>query len=548
MTEGFDFWLFAAGLGLFLLGMEWLERSVHALAGNSFRGMLRRATGHPLLSIGIGLFATGLLQSSSILGLMVLAFVGARILPMRNALGVILGSNVGSTLTGWLVAAVGFKLDLEAMALPFIAVGALGVVFAALETRAHAWASVALALGMLLLGMQHMISSAEVLAAGFDPAALAGHSPLLFFAAGALVTVVVRTSAATIMMALSAMNAGILDLPQAAAIAIGADLGTTSTMAIAALRGVAAKKQVALFHVLFNTVTDLVALLFLLPFVVPITTFYGITDPLFALVAFHTTFNVLGVLLFYPFIPRLGAFLEQRFVGDEGKVAQFLPRVPPNEKTAAFTALEQELRGLYARTLALNLRAMKLELPRSLSTSALDGLADGRRTFGEDYEAIKCLEGEVLEFVQRLQAQRLSDAESRRLSVLLIAAREAVQAAKATKDVRENLVDFRHSPNAWLQAYVGEYNAAVLDFYRMLADALMRPHHELMAADVLERLNVQELRLHEAMKQRVYAEDLRSGLTDLELSTVLNVLHEVHTANRALLRGSRGLLLDELPA
>lgn len=557
MGGGFDIWLFAAGLGLFLLGMEQLERGVHALAGDSFRGMLRKATGHPFRSILIGFFATGILQSSSILGLMVLALVGASILPMRNAIGVILGSNVGSTLTGWLVAAIGFRLDMEAMSLPFIALGALGVVFAVAETRLHSWASVLLALGLLLLGMQNMMEAADAFARGFDPSVLAGRPAVVFFLAGVAVTVVVRTSAATIMIALSAMNAGVLDLHQAAAVAIGADLGTTSTMAIAAMRGVAAKKQIALCHVLFNVVTDVLALFLLLPHLDTITALYGISDPLFGLTAFHTTFNLVGILLFYPFIPRLGAFLETRFQGGEERAAQYLSRVPPSEKAVAFSALENELRALYRRVLALNLRAMKLEVPPDLVPVPAGQAAPAERlgaffaahaTFTEDYEAIKRLEGEVLDFVRQLQALKLNDEEAQRLSVLLICTREAVQAAKAIKDVRGNLVEFRHSGNAWLQEHVAAYNTAVLAFYRTLADLLERPHHELMVSDLLERLSTQEAELHAAMKQRTYSEDVRSGLSDPDFSTVLNVLHEVHTANRALVRGARGLLQGVIPA
>lgn len=547
-----DYWQLLAGLGLFLLGMDQLERAVHAVAGRQFSAMLRHATGHPLLSIALGFFATAVLQSSSILGLMVLAFVGAGILPMRNAIGVILGSNIGSTVTGWLVAAVGFSLDLEAMALPVIGLGAVGVVFAAAETRVNAWSAILLAFGLMLLGMQQMVGAADTFARGFDPATLAGQHPIVFFLAGVIITVIVRTSAATIMMTLSAMNAGIIGLEQAAAIAIGADLGTTSTMAIAAVKGVAAKKQVALCHVLFNTATDLLAFFLLLPHVTAITAFYGVGDPLFALVAFHTTFNLIGVALFYPFIPRLGDFLERRFAAGNDEVAQFLTKVPAAEKETAFAALEKEVRGLYRRVMALNLRALKIDLPDAMAAEQaapagpIGNLLGEHPTFSADYEAIKRLEGELLAYVRQLQAQRLDERESGRLAVLLIAAREAVQAAKAVKDVRENLVDFRHSGNAWLQGHVDEYNAALRDFYATLADMLFRPHHELMVADILDRLNVQEAKLHDLMKQRTYTEDVRSGLSDLELSTVLNVLHEVHAANRALLRGGRGMLLDEI--
>lgn len=543
-----DGWALLAGLGLFLLGMDQLERAVHAVAGDTFRRMLRRATGHPLLSILLGIVATGILQSSSILGLMVLAFVGAGLLPMRNAIGVILGSNIGSTFTGWIVAVIGFRLDLEAVALPLIGIGAIGVVFFAQETRRNAWGAILLAFGLLLLGMQYMIVAADGFARGFDPATLAGEHPAVFFLAGVIVTVIVRTSAATIMMALSAMSAGVLTLEQAAAIAIGADLGTTSTMAIAALKGVAAKKQVALFHVMFNTLSDLLAFFFLLPHVATITAWYGITDPLLALPAFHSTFNLLGAILFYPFVGRIGEFLETRFRGGEDSVATFLPRVPPTEKQAAFTALENEMRGLFRRVLAVNLRALKLEVPLPAPTEASpDGGAPlpAHATYGEAYEDVKRLEGEVMAYVRQLQAQKLDDAESVRLGNLLIAAREAVQAAKGVKDIREELVGFRHSSDAWLAAYVSDYNAGLQALYGALAGVLLRPHHEGMITDVLDRATLDEAAMHQAMKQRIYADDQHRRAPDLELSTVLNVLHEVHGSTRGLLRGSRALLLNQ---
>lgn len=546
-----DAWPLLAGLGLFLLGMDQLERAVHAVAGDVFRRMLRAATGHPLRSILLGIVATGLLQSSSILGLMVLAFVGAGILPMRNALGVIMGSNIGSTFTGWIVGGIGFSLDLEALALPFIAFGALGAVFARAESRLNAWGSLALALGLLLLGMQYMVGAADAFARGFDPASLAGHHPAVFFLVGMVVTVIVRTSAATIMMALSAMSVGLLSFEQAAAIAIGADLGTTSTMAIAAVKGVSAKKQVALFHVLFNTVSNTLAFFLLLPHARTITGWYGITDPLLALPAFHTTFNVIGVLLFYPVVGRMGDFLDRRFRAAETGVATFLPRVPVAEKEAAFTALENEIRLLFRRVMALNLRALKIEVPALSAAEPAapwEALLSPRPTYPEDYEQVKALEGEVLDYVRRLQAQRLDEAQSARLALLLVAAREGVQSAKYLKDMREDLVEFRHSPDAWLQGWVDAHLAFQRRFYGDLAEMLLKPHHEAMIRDIVERLQQDDRTQYELLKRQVYAAEARSGLGGATLPTVLNVVHEVHGSNRALLRAARAVLLDEMAA
>lgn len=540
LPAGLDGWQLLAGLGLFLLGMDQLEKAIHALAGRTFNTMLRRVTGHPLLSVLFGLVATGILQSSSILGLMVLAFVGAGVLPMRNALGIILGSNLGSTLTGWIVAGIGFKLDLEAAALPLIGVGALAIVVLASGTRRHSWGAMAWAMGLLLLGIGYMTSAATTFAQEFDPAALAGHHPLVFFAVGVAVTLVVRTSAATILMALSAMNAGMLDLQQAAAIAIGADLGTTSTMLIAAITGVAAKKQVALFHLLFNVVTDVLALLFLLPHVATITAWYGITDPLLALPAFHTTFNLLGVLLFYPLSGRIADWLAHRFHGDVRPLAVFLTTAPPDARGPALAALENEVRALYRRVLALNLVALRLTVPPSLV-----GRSNGR-DYATQYDAAKRLEGEILAYVRQVQTQPLTDAEARRLGSLLVAAREAVQAAKSIKDVRLELVEFRRNANDRLLEVIAAHDAETMRVYGVIADLVERPARTAGDERAIADCEAAAAADHKEFRRGLYADARQHGLDDIALSTLLNVLHEVHGSERALLRGCRSLLLEEI--
>ncbi|MFZ5755975.1 MAG: Na/Pi cotransporter family protein [Pseudomonadota bacterium] len=527
-----DGWQLLAGLGLFLYGMDRLEKSLHTLAGHSFNRLLRQVTGHPLLSVLFGMVATGILQSSSILGLMVLAFVGAGVLPMRNAIGVILGSNIGSTFTGWIVASIGFSVDVEALALPLVGIGAIAVLFTLAETRRHAWSGFLLACGLLLLGIGYMTSAASDVAEAVDPALLAGRHPLVFFAVGIVVTVLVRTSAATILMALSAMNAGLLTFEQAAAIAIGADLGTTSTMAMAALRGVAAKKQVALFHVLFNAVSNGIALLVLLPHARTITGWYGIDDPLLALPAFHTTINLLGVLLFMPFTARIGDWLEHRFRREAQALAIYLPRVPWNARDAAFTALEQEMRALYGRVLSLNRDAL-----------GLTGDAGGS-AFGERYDAVKRLEGEILAYVRQIQAQPLSDDEARRLGALQSCAREAVQAAKGVKDVRLELAEFRRDGNRWLQEWLADYATALRRLYAEAEALSALPAGAGAVPACLDRFDALTASSHEALRRRLYEEVMSHGLDAVAVSTLLNVMHEIQDSLRALRDGCRSLLLE----
>ena len=118
MEKEFDYWMFLAGLGVFLFGMHSMENGLKQLAGRSFKKFLRKQTTNPFKGILGGAGITAILQSSSVVSLMMMAFVGARIISMRNALSVIFGSNLGTTITGWIVTLIGFKFNIEGIALP----------------------------------------------------------------------------------------------------------------------------------------------------------------------------------------------------------------------------------------------------------------------------------------------------------------------------------------------------------------------------------------------------------------------------------------------
>ncbi|MDH3363937.1 MAG: Na/Pi symporter, partial [Gammaproteobacteria bacterium] len=244
MGEEFDLWRLAAGLGLFLFGMHELEHALTQLAGRSFKKFLRQYTAKPLRGVLAGAVTTAALQSSSVVSLIVLAFVGTGIISLASALGIVFGSNLGTTMTGWIVATIGFKLDIEALALPIITIGGFGVVWSAAGTRRAGLSHFVVGFGLMLMGLEFMKSGALVATTLFDPTALAGYPLIVFLLAGLLLTAVIQSSSATIMITLSALYAGAIPLESAAAIAIGADLGTTVTALLGSLAGSAAKKRV----------------------------------------------------------------------------------------------------------------------------------------------------------------------------------------------------------------------------------------------------------------------------------------------------------------
>ena len=198
MNAEFDMWRLAAGLGLFLFGMHQLEQSLKLLAGRPFKKFLREHTAHPVKGVLAGIVSTAALQSSSVVSLIVLAFVGTGIISLASALGIVFGSNLGTTATGWIVATVGFKLDIEALALPLVAIGGLGVVWCAEGTKRAGFSHLVAGLGLMLMGLEFMKSGAISATSLFDPEKLAAYPPIVFLLAGLMITALIQSSSATI--------------------------------------------------------------------------------------------------------------------------------------------------------------------------------------------------------------------------------------------------------------------------------------------------------------------------------------------------------------
>jgi phosphate:Na+ symporter len=541
-----DIWRLAAGLGLFLFGMHQLEESLRLLAGRSFKKFLREHTAHPLKGVIVGTLSTAALQSSSVVSLIVLAFVGTGIVSLASAIGIVFGSNLGTTATGWIVAAVGFKLDIEALALPLIAIGGFGVVWSQAGTKRAGFSQLAAGLGLMLMGLEFMKSGAVSATALFDPTALSAYPPIIFLLAGFVVTALIQSSSATIMITLSALYAGVIPLHSAAAVAIGADLGTTVTALFGALAGSADKKRVAVAIVIFNVVTDAIAFVFMNPILHFITVIIGFTDALFALVAFHSIFNLLGVIIFLPLIGVLSKQLGKRFlVADESVLRHIRPSdlaVPE----AAVENINRETLRLIDQAAALN--QIGFELPAADSFYASEEDRVGVPIFGKDakfaagYAAIKQLEGEILGFALKLQAQALEQDESERLSQVIPAIRNAVHAAKCLKDTHQDLQAFRESVDDRFNAWFGRFRELVQQFY-VQTSSLRSAEEASHRFEVLVALKNRNEALHASALADIYQEVALSQLEEVEISTLLNVNREIYTSNHSLLAALADTLL-----
>lgn len=299
------------GIGMFLFGMKIMTEALREAAGGGLRNLLARFTTTPLAGVATGTVATAIVQSSSATTVMTIGFVGAGLLGFPQALGVIYGANIGTTVTGWMVTLLGFKLQLGTLAMPAL----FGASLLALLAQGK-WARIgriAAGLCLVFIGLDMMQAGAAGLGDFLTPETLPqgglwGDLKLVFL--GLLVTVVMQSSSAAMAIALVFLGGGGISFEQAAAMVIGMNLGTTLTAILASLGGSVAMRQTALANLFFNLGTALIAyplLILSAPFLIDAAITVGETT---ALVLFHTGFNLAGALLFLPFTHSFARWIE----------------------------------------------------------------------------------------------------------------------------------------------------------------------------------------------------------------------------------------------
>ncbi len=428
------------GLGIFLLGMRYMQEGLQVVAGPRIRKMINAVTGNRFLAIGIGVFVTTLVQSSSVTSVMVIGLVNSELMALSGAVGVIMGANIGTTITGWMLA-----LKIGKYGLPIIGVCAFGWLF--LKKEKYRYVALAiLGIGMVFFGL-------ELMKNGFKP--LRGHPEFttwfqMFEATdylgvikaalvGCLLTVVVQSSSATLGITIALANTGVIEFQTAAALVLGENIGTTITAYLASLgaEDIDAKRA-AYFHILFNVlgVAWITALFhpFYLPF---IKNFVIGTNPdlmngdsypymTSAIAAAHSGFNIANTILFIPLVKPITRFLEKYVTGGKKGAKAYLTHLDFEVTSSPLTAIEQstsEIKRMdnHVKEMLGNLRTI-IGSTGGKETSALE-----EKVF-EREEILDKVQIEITTFLTRLLARPLSleNAEEARAQLRLADEYESV--------------------------------------------------------------------------------------------------------------------------
>jgi phosphate:Na+ symporter len=316
------------GLCLFLFGMKVMSDGIQQSAGDRMRKTLNFMTGNRFVGVLTGFVVTSVIQSSSAATVMVVAFVNAGLLTLTQSIGVIMGANIGTTVTAWIVSLLGFSVKISNMALPAIGVG---FILSVIKWKYKSLGDLLLGFGFLFLGLDYLTQTMSTVSSSYNFNVIAALSHLGFLSivigagAGLVITLLVHSSSASTAIILTMAYDGIVGYEMAAGMILGANIGTTIDAALAAIGAKTAAKRAALVHVLFNIVGTLWAL----PLLNPLLTLVHILTPgnpvaydpaiTIHLAMLHTVFNILNTAVFLPFVKSYAKLVSLIIREDESK-------------------------------------------------------------------------------------------------------------------------------------------------------------------------------------------------------------------------------------
>ena len=415
-------------LALFLYGMKTMSEGLEKFAGDRLRSILAAMTKNRVMGVLTGILITALIQSSSATTVMVVSFVNAGLMTLAQSIGVIMGANIGTTVTAWIISAVGFKVNIAAFAIPLLAIG-MPLIFSGKGNRKSIGEFI-FGFSFLFMGLSFLQEAATAMNIGDMVAGMLAHVPqdsfftiILFVIVGALVTMIVQASAATmaITLMLFGMNIPGFGFEQAAALAMGQNIGTTITAFMASLTANTQARRAALAHMFFNVFGVVVFLIVFYPACDAVSwvveNLMGGGNDLFKLSAFHTAFNVINTLLLIGFVKQIEMFVCRVLpmkAQDEDYRLRFISGGLLSTAELSIMEAQKEIRSFAERC-----QRMAGFVPTLLETK--DEM-EFNKLFAriEKYENITdSMEMEIASYLNKVSEGRLSDASKTQIQKML---------------------------------------------------------------------------------------------------------------------------------
>jgi phosphate:Na+ symporter len=465
------------GIALFFLGMTILEKGIQGF-GSKIEAALEIATKNKYKAISTGFVSTALVQSSSLISILTLSFVSSGIMSLSSGIGVIFGSNLGTTATAWLVSIFGLKIKVAYYALAILVFGML-----ARMKSSKSVGDILIGLALLFLAIGFMKEGFESIDVNLSSYSVDGVLGILIFVSlGAFVTVVLQSSSATLALILTAVSTSQISYENALLLAIGANIGTTITAILASLVTSIEGKKLAIAHVVFNIITALVTIIFLQNLIVVVdqwANLLSISDLAMKISLFHTVFNLIGILIMTPFIEVLVRTLDKHVKGKDNSIKpEYINDMLLGSAPAATIALKKEVENLYELSLEIFAHAINLHREEIHSQVRIKELIKERKIIQLEShliykDKVKVIFDAIINFGSRVITEANED-DIKRITELKQASRKIVSALKKMQEIEKNIDKYAFSKNEYIK---DEY-----DYIRKKLGSLLR-HIEIIRAN-----------------------------------------------------------------
>ncbi len=550
MAYGFtDILQLIGALGLFLFGMKVMSDALMNLAGKKMRSILATMTSNRFLGISTGFLITSIIQSSSATTLMVVSFSNASLLTLTESISVIMGANIGTTITAWLITLLGFKISMSAIALPLVGFGFL-FTFAKKENLKN-WGGFIIGFALLFIGLQflkeampNINENPEILEFLKRYTDLGFWSVLLFLLIGTILTVVIQSSSATMALTLIMTAQGWIPFEMAAAMVLGENIGTTITANLAALVANFHAKRTARAHLIFNIIGVIWMLALFYPFLKMIDWLVvrsGSESPFLSAMAipvaislFHTIFNILNTFLLVWFVNPIAKIVErvvpERMLPEKSiEEAKFLNSKVLRYPETAIKSLEKESKYLYEHAVfeivshALNVHredvASNLKIKKVVKKSTENLEANVRDLY---LTKVKKIYGEIIRYASTAQsAFKLSQEQNNRVLEIKLASRNMVEIIRNVSDLGRNVSNFLSSDNKYIIKEYDRFRKMIIKVLRVIYLFRTAEENEIHYQKLLvlksrakENIAIGNIRIDELIRKDLITVDMASSLAN----------------------------------
>ncbi|MDP0589748.1 MAG: Na/Pi symporter [Candidatus Endonucleobacter bathymodioli] len=558
-----EFKIVAAGVAVFFLGMANLEKGFKLYTGGFLENILKKTTNTLWKSISFGCITTSLFQSSSLTSVIVISFVSAGLIGLEAGVGIIFGANLGSTVGAWLVALFGLKINLSAYAMPLLVFGLL--LNSRYQKSYKGVGYILVGVGFVFLGIHYMkegfdafqstINLTEFKINGF-------YGVLMYTLVGIIATIVMQSTNALLVLVFSALAAGQLGYDNALAIAIGSNIGTTVTALLGAIGANEQGKRLAVAHLVFNLVIGAIAIILfnpLLGLVDNIASFLGLANDKYTikLAIFHSLFNIIGIIVFLPFINLLVKKLNTLFSASFSKKplnlanadeylverAIYLNQAVLTYPDTAMRAMTKECSRLYRNTLELICYGTYFSGEQLRATDNLSDLVDNWQHKDQQWSIkelyikhIKGIYADIIHFGGALEGS-LPKQQAQELFALKVACRNFVQAIKHVKHIYKNMGLYIESDNEQIRHQYNQLRlclASTLKLIDLLGVKRNYDHIHERTAQLKFELQEQDRKTNSIINELIRSEQVDSYMA----SSLLNDISHVHDACTSLIDGA----------